>query len=309
MNNQNRASIDIGSNSVLLLIATISDNKPIFLDSQSRITSLGRDLDKTKLFHSESLELTYDALKEFKGICLKYNISPEHIIITATEASRVATNAKEFYFKIKNELSLDVKIINSAAEAYYSAKGVLFPGTFSKSKIHLIDLGGASTELIRIDTSTKSVDSSFSMPVGGVRATDWLNKNEFDDHMNDIYNSFRQDISANETKSLYFVGGTITSIACMVFKLEKFIEKEINHSKLNFTELMRLESELSGYTSDQIHSKYPFLGKRSESIVGGLKTIIQICTWLKTTEIEVLTYGLRYGTLLEGEIKNEFIIK
>jgi exopolyphosphatase/guanosine-5'-triphosphate,3'-diphosphate pyrophosphatase len=309
MDNQNRASIDIGSNSVLLLIANISNQQPVFLDSQSRITSLGRDLDRTKFFHIESLKLTYEALEEFKAICLKHNIPSEQIIITATEASRVAANAKDFYLKIKNELSMNVKIINSVAEAYYSAKGVLFPGTFSETKIHVLDLGGASSELIRIDTSSNNVDSSFSMPVGGVRATDWLNSGDFDKQMQMIHNSYKQEINANQTNLLYFVGGTITSISCMVLKLEHFKEEIVNHSKLNLTDLTVLETELKDHNSNQSLSKYPFLGKRSESIHGGLKAIIQICDWLSTVEIEVLTYGLRYGTLLEGEIKNEFIIK
>ena len=61
-----RASIDIGSNSVLMLIGTASEAGVEVIDDYSHITSLGRDLDKTKMFHLESMSLTWNALTEYK---------------------------------------------------------------------------------------------------------------------------------------------------------------------------------------------------------------------------------------------------
>lgn len=309
MSNSIRASIDIGSNSVLLLVASLNNDVPKFIESKTRITSLGRDLDKTKVFHVESMNLTYEALKEFKDICVGHNILPENILITATEASRVATNAKVFYMEIKQNLNLDVKIINSQAEAYYSMKGVLFLDNFVKRNIHLIDLGGASSELIKIDTINKNIISSFSMPVGGVRASDWLRLGEFESRMDDIYKSYKDQLVDNQTGSIFFVGGTITSIASMLLNLEEFKESLVNHYKISIFDLEMLQRNLQDETEASLHKRYPFLGKRSKSIYGGVRSILQICKWLNVEDIEVLTYGLRYGTLLEGEIKNEFIIK
>ena len=85
-----RASIDIGSNSVLLLVADVSDGKFQELSKQSYITSLGKELDKNKLFHADSMHATFEALKAYGIECDKYNIPSDEIIVTATEASRVA---------------------------------------------------------------------------------------------------------------------------------------------------------------------------------------------------------------------------
>ena len=64
-----RASIDIGSNSCLLLVAEISDNGKIrTVESEARVTSLGKSLDKNQVFLKESMESTFNALEEYKEI-------------------------------------------------------------------------------------------------------------------------------------------------------------------------------------------------------------------------------------------------
>ena len=91
-----RASIDIGSNSVLLLAAEL-DNVGTKILSEilnlSYITSLGRDLDKTKKFHPDSMQSTYEALLDYKIQLEKIHITPQEVLVTATEASRVALNS------------------------------------------------------------------------------------------------------------------------------------------------------------------------------------------------------------------------
>ena len=96
-----KASIDIGSNSVLLLISEYVDGSFQDIESKSRVTSLGRNLDETGKFQDKSMDATFDALKEFKKIIGKYDIKPEETIMTATEASRVASNAADFFKKLR----------------------------------------------------------------------------------------------------------------------------------------------------------------------------------------------------------------
>ena len=149
-----RASIDIGSNSVLLLIADMTKNKFQEIIKESHITSLGKDLDKNKVFHPDSMKATYDAIKEYAEECDKHGISRESIIATATEASRVAQNSKEFFEKIQTELNVTIQTITPQAEAYFSTKGILFNSKFDSDVITIMDIGGASTELIKVNTKT-----------------------------------------------------------------------------------------------------------------------------------------------------------
>ena len=135
-----RASIDIGSNSVLLLIADLTNNKFNEISKRSYITSLGKDLDKNQAFHPESMQATYDAIKDYAEECDTHNIPRELIIATATEASRVAQNSTDFFIKIKNDLGVNIQTITTQAEAYFSTKGILFNSKFNSEIITIMDI-------------------------------------------------------------------------------------------------------------------------------------------------------------------------
>ena len=100
-----RATIDIGSNSVLLLAGTMENGLLTEVLNESRITSLGKNLDIAKMFNPESMEATFTALKDYKTLLESNGFLVAQTIVTATEALRVAKNAEDFFQKIKNELA------------------------------------------------------------------------------------------------------------------------------------------------------------------------------------------------------------
>ncbi|MFA5583954.1 MAG: hypothetical protein WDA09_07040, partial [Bacteriovoracaceae bacterium] len=110
-----RASIDIGSNSILLLIAEINaEGKVVEKEKLFHVTGLGKGVDKTGEFSEESMTLTYQALISFVKACKNYNIAANSIIATATEAARVAKNANAFFDKVRKDTGLNVHIISAA---------------------------------------------------------------------------------------------------------------------------------------------------------------------------------------------------
>ena len=88
------------------------------------------------------MEATSKALSSYVEECDKYGVPRERIIVTATEASRVANNAREFFNQMSRQLNIKVNIITSDAEAYLSTLGVLFGTDFTSEKITIIDIGG-----------------------------------------------------------------------------------------------------------------------------------------------------------------------
>ena len=170
-----KASIDIGSNSVLLVAGEFQSGK-FFKDLDlSHVTGLGKGIDKTKEFAPESMEKTFKALSEYREKIKAFEIRPEEVMVTATEASRVAKNSLDFFKKVKNELGFNVQIINPKGEAYFSSKGVEL-GNISgaPSKNILVDLGGASTEIIKFANKPYAFLDFLSLPMGSVRGTEWL---------------------------------------------------------------------------------------------------------------------------------------
>jgi exopolyphosphatase/guanosine-5'-triphosphate,3'-diphosphate pyrophosphatase len=307
MNKELRASIDIGSNSVLLLIADVTNNKLQEILKKSYITSLGKDLDKTKVFHSESMIATFEAIKEYAEECDKHNIPRENIIATATEASRVAQNAPDFFTKIKNELGVSVLAITSQAEAYFSTKGILFNSNFDSDVITIMDIGGASTELIKVNTMNFNILETISMPIGAVRASQWLEDGLFVQNLQKTFLDFRNDIDKFQSKNLYCVAGTVTSLGNIHLQNKEFVEDDVHGLVIKAEDIDNLFKKYSEHQPEQFLDLFPFLQKRSNSIRGGLHLVYHIIHRLLVKEVTISTYGLRYGTILEGEIKKEFV--
>jgi exopolyphosphatase / guanosine-5'-triphosphate,3'-diphosphate pyrophosphatase len=297
-----RASIDIGSNSVLLLIGEIKDGKVVEKIRDSRITSLGKNLDKEGVFSSDSMKATHTALLEYIEVCKVHGILPEVILATATEASRVAKNGADFYANIFKETGLSVKIIHAKAEAELTARGILQGTKFKESKAIIMDIGGASTEFIQVDTQTMSVIDSISLPVGSVRAIDWLLADEFVPRLNKIIQDYANALEAFKTPYLYCVAGTMTSLGNMFLKRKEFVEDDVHGVQLHESEIDQLFKKFSAYTAAQFDQEFPFLQKRAQSIRGGLHLVYHLIHALKVEQIEISTYGLRYGSLLQGEI-------
>lgn len=302
-----RASIDIGSNSILLLVGDLSNGKLKELSKRSEITALGRDLDKNKAFHPESMEATYAAIKSYAEECETFGIPREKIIATATEAARVAQNAPEFFKKIEDELKVTITIISSEGEAYFSTKGILFDTKFENEVITIMDIGGASTELIRVNTKTLQILETISMPIGAVRSTQWLNDQLFVQNLQKIFLDFRGELDKFQGKELFCVAGTVTSLGNMHLQKKEFVEHDVHGLVLKSEDIDSLFKKYSDFTPEQSLEAFPFLQKRSQSIRGGLHLVYHMIHRLLVKELTISTYGLRFGTLLEGRIKKEFI--
>ncbi|AUN96720.1 hypothetical protein DOM21_18210 [Bacteriovorax stolpii] len=302
-----RASIDIGSNSVLLLAAEIDEKNGTItreILNESFITSLGKDLDVTKKFHPDSMKATYEALSEYKKLLEKINFPVKDTIMTATEASRVATNSREFYQKIKEELGFSVQIISSEGEAYYTALGVVSSFSKEREKIVVMDVGGASTELIQIQLNPFKIVETISLPVGSVRATDWKKKGEFDQRMGEILSP---DLSHYHTDTLVCVAGSMTALASMYLGQRVYEDKKIEGMKIAFKSFQDFSRDLQNTTVENLLLLFPFLGKRAPMVAGGSKVVELIGKKLNIDTMEVSTRGLRYGTVISGGIDEQFI--
>lgn len=301
-----RASIDIGSNSVLLLAAEVNEQgvmtKEIF--NESFITSLGKDLDVTKKFHPDSMQATYEALSAYKKMLESIQFPVANVIVTATEASRVATNSREFFQKIKSELGFNIQIITSEGEAYYTALGVISSFSKENDKIVVMDVGGASTELIRIDLNPFKIVETISLPVGSVRATDWMKKGEFEDKMQTILSP---DLSSYHTDTLICVAGSVTALASMYLGQRVYEDHKIEGMTISFPSFQDFSRDLQKTTVENLLLLFPFLGKRAPMVAGGSKVVELIGKKLKIDKMKISTRGLRYGTVISGGIDEQFI--
>jgi exopolyphosphatase/guanosine-5'-triphosphate,3'-diphosphate pyrophosphatase len=305
-----RASIDIGSNSVLLLACELdASGKKIAKEllNGSHITSLGKDLDKTKMFHPESMQATYNALLDYKTQLEAIHFPPSSALVTATEAARVATNSSEFFAKIKNELGFTITIINSDAEAYFTAMGVA-SGSLdgSTSSVVIMDIGGASTELIKAQLNPFKIIDSISLPIGSVRAMDWLKENSFEQKTKNI---FTNKLDFYQTSTLLCVAGGMTAMAAMYLGLKEFDAEKIDGMNIEFKSFKSFANDLEKTNLENLKLLFPFLGKRAEIMTAASKVALMFGTSLKIKNIKISTRGLRYGTILEGVIDAQYTVR
>ncbi len=300
-----RASIDIGSNSILLLICDLSNGLKV-LENEANVTGLGRDLDLNKKFIDVAMDESYEVLSQYKKLIEKHKIKPTDVIMTATEASRVAENASEFYEKIKSELGLEVKIINGKGESYYSAMGVLLDSNITEDVITIMDIGGASTELTRVNVKQKAIIHSFSMPVGVVRLNNWRLAGQLQEKLQKVFDDFADDLNLVKTEKLFCVAGTMTSVGNMYLENKEFIEHEVNGLDLPVEVLDEMIFKFKDYSPEDYLNHFPFLGKRSQTIKSGLLLADSVTKLLDVEKLYISTYGLRFGTLLKGKIEDEF---
>lgn len=304
-----KASIDIGSNSILLLVAKQTDDHFKVLENEARVTGLGRNLDENGTFLEVAMEESYQALKAYTELCADHGIKSCDIIATATEASRVSSNSNIFFKKIKQEFGLDIVTITGDGEAYYSTKGILFDSKINEQFITIMDIGGASTELIKVDTKTHEIHHSFSMPVGAVRMNNWMAAGLGEEKLENVLSNFAEDLEKVKGDRLYCVAGTMTSVANIYLKNKLFKEEEVNGLEFSTAIVKEMESSFSKLSNADFLSKFPFLGKRSLTIFSGITLANNIFKNLGTSELYISTYGLRYGTILAGKIKEKYVWK
>lgn len=144
----NIAVIDIGTNTIRLLIGHMNNDRLVRIASDRAVTRLGKDLIRTGLLSDDSINKSLNALRLFKAICDKHNV--KKIVAVGTSALREATNSRDFISTVKNETGVEIEIISGEKEAALTVKGVT-AGIGDKKKpdtFFIIDIGGGSTEWI-----------------------------------------------------------------------------------------------------------------------------------------------------------------
>ncbi|HOJ43061.1 MAG TPA: hypothetical protein PK800_02975, partial [Syntrophorhabdaceae bacterium] len=157
------ASIDIGTNTVLMLLASVDDKNTLHeIMDISTITRLGEGLKDTGYIQGHAMQRTIIALETYLNITKSHGV--DKILCVGTSALREAKNSIEFLKKVEKDTGLNIKIISEKEEAYYTYLSVLKDEKIRCDDCIIVDIGGGSTEIIRVSKS-EFVDY-VSIPIG-----------------------------------------------------------------------------------------------------------------------------------------------
>mgnify|MGYP000205663221 FL=1 len=160
--NYNTAVIDIGSNSVRLVIYRVEGRSiwPIF--NEKVLAGLGRELKTTGSLHQGGMRESLIALRRFKAILESYELKDIHVVATA--AIRDAVDGPDFVATILETTGFQVRVLSGAEEAHYSAMGVRCGHLEAEGVVG--DLGGSSLELINLNSDSTQDFRGVTLPLG-----------------------------------------------------------------------------------------------------------------------------------------------
>jgi exopolyphosphatase / guanosine-5'-triphosphate,3'-diphosphate pyrophosphatase len=304
-----RASIDIGTNSVLLLVAELSGEHIHVLDEKQQIPRLGQGVDQTGNLSEEARDRVISVLKSYREFLIEnYRDCADHTTVTATSAVRDANNRSQFLDRIFQETGWQVTLLSGKKEAQVTYRGALsvLEGELHQKRCTVLDIGGGSTE---IATGTgKKLEKWDSLDMGSVRFTERFLKNNPPaelqvDSAGKAVRALLDDwaSSSNQTiEHLVGVAGTVTSMAGIDLQLDDYDTSKINGHILSIEFIYRMADRLKRMTPVEIEKRYPvFLKGRGEVITAGLIILSEFMNYCKCEEITVSTGGIRHGILLE----------
>jgi exopolyphosphatase/guanosine-5'-triphosphate,3'-diphosphate pyrophosphatase len=295
------ASIDIGSNTILLLIGEVNVDGMLKISHDiAETTRLGRGLSKGKLLHPESVLASIVTLKKYVSLCYKEGV--EEIAAVGTSALRLARDADQFIKRVTNECSIIPRVINEKEEALLTNLSVQRDRRMPHDAI-VIDAGGGSTEYILNDTGNNcSTDNVLSLPLGAVSLTEKFvrhdppTRNELVKLKREIDDQLKH-ILVTGKRTMVGIGGTATTIAAINLGLNKFDRTKIHGYQLAIDELGSIVKKLQAL---DIESKKKVSGlppDRADIIMAGAMIILASMEKIESPIVYISCYGLRYGLL------------
>ena len=296
------AVIDVGSNSIKLLVASLKPNeeKNIIepLCHHSRETRISAGISHAGHYLSEDITtLAANSIQELCMIAQSYN--PEQIRIVATSAVRDAANRAMFAQAIAERTGIDLEIFSGHDEALSVAEGIQYdPQMQNYDDFFLFDLGGGSTELIRYEN--KQISQAVSLQLGAVRVMEHCVPNPAEPMTSAIANAIQKHVQAVAKESgfcfepkgriLIGTGGAITVARALLQRMHHRaffpIPQDIIETLFARVAKISLQERI---TSLHIPAK------RADIFPTALATILTVMRLAGTHNLYHSYYGLRFG--------------
>jgi len=290
------ASIDIGSNTILMTIAEgVNPQNFRILDDVNSIARLGENVDKTSIINLNAVRRAELILSDYRTILDRYN--PDKIIAVCTSAMRDAKNNLEIINRFQNIIKGDVLIIDGTTEANISFLGTVEDAAPSV----VIDIGGGSTELII--GSNQEVNYRISTNLGAVRLTERFfsslppKQNEIDAFVNFVQLELNKVPLDDFNGKVYAVAGTATTLSAIDLNLKEYDRSSIHNHQLYFHKISTITDILLSSSVESIIFDYHVPARRADVLPAGSVILREIMRSMNASTLNISTFGLRYGVI------------
>ena len=282
------AVIDVGSNSVRMMLSDGVKTAEKFV----RITGLAVGMGATRMLDKAAIARTADAVAFFVNDAGRRGA--EDIFVFATAAARRADNAEELTGAVKKLCGADIDIISGEQEARIGYIGALSGGDGG-----VIDVGGASTEIVCVKGEPRYLRS---FDIGSVNLTE-RSGDKFASAFRIAKETF-SDCSPPVKTDYYAVGGTATSAAAMLLRLDKYDRNAVHGFKIRVEELRELCEKLFSMSVEERAKCKGLQPERAGVIACGTAVLLTVADRLGLDGVTVSENDNLEGYLTE-KLKNE----
>lgn len=292
--------VDIGSNSVRLVIYEGLNRAPTMLFNEKVMCGLGKGLAQTANMDQQSVDRALAALKRFKALTAQAR--SRTIFAIATAAAREAKNGPDFIHRAELILGQKVRVLSGEEEAHFSALGIV-SGYFDADGI-VGDLGGGSLELV--DVRGRNHGKGLTTPLGGLRLSEFAggSLSRAANHTRKLLKGV-DFLKEGEGRTFYAVGGTWRALAKLHMELRNYPLHMVQDYRLGLDDAMVFLDEVM-QNKDQKEPAYQSVSRSRRALLPyGAVAMREVLAEMKPSRVSFSQQGVRegylYSLLSDGE--------
>jgi exopolyphosphatase/guanosine-5'-triphosphate,3'-diphosphate pyrophosphatase len=312
---ERRAVIDVGTNSVKLLVAEVCGRHVTPVFESGNQTRLGKGFYETHHLQPDAIARTAEAVAEFAGIARAHHA--DRITVFATSAARDAINGDELARAVESAAGLPLEIISGEREAEWAFQGAASDPKLADEPMLLMDLGGGSTEFILGQSGRIHVRASF--PLGAVRLMETIphcdppTSDEFTACRNWLQHfleskvlpvfgpALKREVELHEKHHgvlLVGVGGAATVLSRMEKRMTDYDREHIEAVRLSRDRLDHWTRELWSKSLETRRHIPGLPAERADVMLAGAVIFSEATRVLGFSGLRVTTRGVRFAALM-----------
>lgn len=292
-------AIDIGTNSVLLLIVEERDGALFAQLDRATITRLGEGVDRTRRLATEAAERTLACLSDYASELRARSVS--RLGVVGTSALRDAHGGADFLDRAAQILGTRPEVISGMAEATLTFEGAL-SGLELQGAVSVFDVGGGSTEVISGTAgAVPSVSRAVSLDIGSVRLFERYARNdppgasELAQAVADIESALSRAPAPEPGATLVGVAGTVTTIAAISLGLDAYDGARVHGHVLQREQVVAIADRLAELPLAERMRIAGLEPRRADVMVMGAEIVRRVQLWASSPELVVSDRGVRWG--------------
>lgn len=297
------AAVDVGTNTVRLLLGEIRQGRIFLVHHFRQITRLGGGATLSAGLSQQAMERTLAALHEVA--VLIHQAGARQVRAVGTAALRDAANGDFFVQRVRAETGLILEIVDGEEEARLCARGVMAALDTAPRRGLIFDIGGGSTEFILREVETTTFHRSY--PLGVVGLCERFPENDRQlQRIDEVLDCFARDLASADVASavmsdecrLIGTAGTVTTLAALKLGMTEYDWRRVNNLVLTLAELRPLLHRLEHLDVVEREALPGMEKGRGDLIVPGLRIVLALMARFGKQHLTVSDFGLLEGVLL-----------